>query len=263
VIYYCERERRQDMGRKKIFGIAALLSALLIFPLALGANVINVAELPFLGGPLTSSSTKVFVDPDHVINESLQAGSTFTVQVNVSDVTDLFTWQVCMSWNSCILNISRIIPSEFLARSVDQTSSEALGDIVINSTDNGQGFSSFAESILGDVSGISGNGTLVSIEFLVLEYGWTDLNMIVSGSFPATLLNSVGSNVTFTTVDGFFNNKITGDIDGDHDVDPTDFWLFAGKYPSDPALDPLVDLDHDGDIDPTDFWLFAGKYPTV
>jgi len=56
--------------------------------------------------------------------------------------------------------------------------------------------------------------------------------------------------------------KVLGDIDGDGDVDPTDFWLFAGVYPSDPALDPQVDLDFDGDIDPTDFWLFAGQYPT-
>ena len=187
------------MGRKKLLAIAALLSALLIFPLAIGARVINLADLQFLGGPLTSSTT-VSVDPVNILNESLQSGSNFTVHVNVSDVTDLFTWQIHMTWNSSILNVSRIIPGEFLARSVDDTSSEALGGVVINSTDNGQGFSLFAESILANVTGITepGNGTLVSVEFLVLDYGWSNLAISVSGDFPTTLLDSDGSSIAFT-----------------------------------------------------------------
>jgi hypothetical protein len=177
-------------------------------------------------------------------------------------VYDLFTWQVTMSWNSSMLTVSGIGPGEFLARSVSETSSEALGGIVINSTDNGQGYSSFAESILGEVSGISGNGTLVSIEFLVLEYGYTHLNITVTGDLPTTLIDSTGSSAALTSVNGYFNNKITGDLDGDHDVDFTDFWNFIGVYPSDPAGDPQSDLDWDGDVDFTDFWLFLGYYPT-
>jgi hypothetical protein len=251
------------MGRKKLLAIAALLSLLLIFPLALGANVINLADLPLFGGPVTFSSTTVFVTPPNVLDNGLQAGSKFTVHVNVSEVTDLFTWQISMSWNSSMLNVSGIIPGEFLARSADPTSSEELGGIVINSTDNGQGYGSFAESILGEVSGISGNGTLVSVEFLVLTYGWTDLNITVSGDFATTLLDSAGSSATFTPADGYFSNKIPGDIDGDIDVDGTDFWMFSGVYPSDPALDPMCDLDRDGDIDGTDFWIFTGHYPTT
>ena len=256
------------MGRKKLLVITALLSVCLIFPLALGANLINVADLPFLGGPVTSSSTTVFLDPPKVINNSLQADSKFTVHVNVSDVSDLFTWQVTMSWNSSMLNVSGIIPGEFLARATEQTSSEALSEVlgydtVINSTDNAQGFSSFSESILGNVTGISGNGTLVSVEFLVLEYGYTHLNITVTGAFPTTLLASTGSNMTLTSVDGYFNNKILGDVDGDHDVDFTDFWAFVGVYPTDPAGNPQADFDWDGDVDFTDFWIFVGHYPTA
>jgi hypothetical protein len=63
--------------------------------------------------------------------------------------------------------------------------------------------------------------------------------------------------------DGTVLVKIPGDIDGDSDVDGTDFWMFSGVYPSDPALDPDCDLDRDGDIDGTDFWHFTGQYPTA
>jgi len=259
------------MGRKKLLGIAALLSALIV-PLAVGANFINVANLPLFGSLVTPlSSTTVFVDPPHVLNETLQAGSKFTVHVNVSDVTDLFTWQASMNWDSSILNVSRIIPGEFLARATEQTSSEALGDVVINATDNAQGHGLFAESILGNVSGIPGpaSGRLVSIEFLVLDYGWTDLNISLSEDFPATLLNSAGNDLTFTAVNGYFSNKMPGDIDGDKDVDPFDFNSFRLAYAS--KAPPQVpeptanynrqaDFDLDGDVDPFDFNTFRLNY---
>jgi hypothetical protein len=257
------------MGRKKLLAIVALLSALLIFPLALGANLINVAGLPFLG-PVTSSSPTVFVDPMNILNESLQSGSNFTVHVKVSDVADLFTWQINMTWNSSILGVSRIIPGEFLARSENDTSSEALGGVVINSTDNGQGFSLFAESILANVSGITepGNGTLVSIEFLVLDYGWSNLTISVSGDFPATLLDSEGSSIAFTaglpwSYCGYFRNKITGDADGDGDVDRYDFLDFGlayGSTPTSPNWNAECDFDRTGKVDRYDFLDFGLNY---
>ncbi len=268
------------MQRKKLVAFAALLSALLFFPLTFAANVMNVADLPFLSSPLESSSTTVLADPPHVLNASLQAASTFTVNVNVSDVSDLFTWQINLNWNASVLNVSRILPGEFLARSVNETSSEALGGLVINSTDNTLGYSLFAESILANVTGISGNGTLVSIEFLVLDYGWTHLNITVTGDFPTTLLDSAGTNVTLTiplyttnsSVNGYFSNKILGDIDGDQDVDPFDFSEFRVAYgskgpPQVPTPDLnynlQADLDLDGDVDPFDFSTFRVNYGTT
>jgi len=168
-----------------------------------------------------------------------------------------------MSWDSSILNVSRIIPGEFLARADNQTSSEALGGVVINSTDNAQGYGLFAESILGDVAGISGNGSLVSIEFLVVGYGWTNLTISVSGTLPTMLLDSAGGTITCTKTDGYFINKLFGDFDGDGDVDPDDFNIFAGAYGTsvgDPAYNPEADFDNDGDVDPDDFNVFAGNY---
>ena len=66
-----------------------------------------------------------------------------------------------------------------------------------------------------------------------------------------------------TYVDGDIWVRYPGDLDGDGDVDWSDFVLFAAGYltfPPDPILIPLADLDYDGDVDGDDFILFTGYY---
>jgi len=55
---------------------------------------------------------------------------------------------------------------------------------------------------------------------------------------------------------------IPGDVDGDGDVDPDDFYVFSGAYGSSPPISPNCDIDGDGDVDPDDFYIFSGKYGT-
>jgi len=260
-------------GRRRIFGLAALLSVLLAVPLVFSLGII---EFPNFSSGILSSTASVFVDPDKIIKDYVldpgyQIGDTFTVHVNISDVTDLFTWQINLGWDPDILNMSNIIAGEFLARAYpENTSSEELG-WVVNSTDYAIGYSASAETILGNVTGITEEdiGRLVSIEFLIVGYGWTDLNISLSGTLPTTLLDSNGSNMTFTTVDGYFSNKIIGDVDGDGDVDWVDFsdfaWAYGSKGPPqvltpDPKYNRQADLDLDGDVDWVDFSDFAWNY---
>jgi len=54
--------------------------------------------------------------------------------------------------------------------------------------------------------------------------------------------------------------RILGDVDGDGDVDPDDFYIFSGAYGTSPPSNPECDLDRDGDVDPDDFYIFAGNY---
>ncbi len=229
-------------------------------------------------GAESSSSPQVFVDPAMVCDETKQAGAVFAVDVNVSDATDLFAWQINMSWNPSILNLNSVVAGEFLLRtsSPNKTAAEVLGH-VINATDDVQGYACVSESILGDVTGISGNGTLVSIEFLVVGYGSTDLNLSLSETLPTLLLDSTMDSLTFTVAQGYFSNVIPGDMQGDTagtlpdgDVDRYDFGAFADAYGSsmgDPNYNRLADLQGDtggtlpdGDVDRYDFGAFADNY---
>jgi hypothetical protein len=263
------------LKRKKVFGILVLLSALLFVPLVFSSGFLNIVG-NFSGSeaPASPSSTPtVFFVPVRVVDEGLQPGSPpFTVHLNVSgpDDMDLFAWQINVTWDPSILSVNRIYMGEFLNRteSESKTSSFALDGWVINQTDNVAGSVSMAESILGGVPGINGSGWLVSIEFIVVGYGSTDLSISRSGLLPTTLLSSTvpPEVIEFTETGGYFSNKATGDLDGDRDVDGVDFGLFAPAYGSvvgQPAYNREADLDFDGDVDGIDFGLFAPNYGRV
>ena len=253
-----------------LLGILLIISTPLVN--SVFVNLINPTETV----PLSSSPAEVLMGPwpasymgPAVIDDTLQPYNTTTFHVNVTGVTDLYTWQLNITWDPSILNVSSIIPGEFLALSDNQTSSEALGGVVINFTNNAEGYTGMAESILGDVLGITGSGRLVSIEFLVVGYNSTDLTISLTGTLPTTLMNSTvlpdgqPGIISFVKTDGYFRNKYAGDTDGDKDVDFDDFNAFLGSYlktSAMPGYDLEADFDYDGDTDFDDFGMFLGNY---
>ena len=54
--------------------------------------------------------------------------------------------------------------------------------------------------------------------------------------------------------------SLLGDVDGDGDVGPGDFYIFSGAYGTNSPSNPECDLDMDGDVDPADFYIFSGNY---
>ena len=265
------------MRRKYIASLALLLAVVLFVSVIFGSSIVNVSRLSFFG-PLggTQGATTVFVDPAYFYRDYslLPVGSKFTVHVNVSDVTDLFTWQVNMTWNPSILNLSRVITGPFLNQttSANKTSSApayfgGLG-YVMSVKNNSRGYVAMTESILedalpGSVSGISGSGRLVSVEFLVVGYGSCDLVLDTVSSLATTLLSSTGVSLTFSKANGYFSNKAIGDVNGDRHVNGVDFGIFAPSYGSSlgqPAYKRECDLNHEGHIDGVDFGMFAPNY---
>lgn len=240
-------------GRKKLFSLVGLLSVLLIIPLAFSLGGVDIPRLLFGGsptssmvGPLASTST-VFVDPSMNVTDyedavhNVTIGSTVTFHINISGVTDLFAWQHNVSWDPSILNVSRVIQGEFLARSANLTSSEILG-FVINYT----GSVVAAEAIMANTTGITGGGRLVTIEFEIVGYGWTYLNITAGGNLPTMLLNSTGDILTYDrqlvpifSAHGYFRNVIYGDMTDDSlvgvgppdgDIDGFDLGVFSDNF---------------------------------
>jgi len=255
--------------RNKLFVIVALLSAILIVSVVFSSGVIDVSTLslgssPASSGAPESSSPDVFVDPsaiikDYVNDPGYQIGNTFEVPVNITGVTDLFAWQVNMSWDASLLNVSNIIAGEFLNRTnpTANTTSHELG-FVINKADNATGYTAMGESILGGVSGENGSGRLVTIEFQVVGYGCTDLTIIIAGGdLPTSLLNSTLDSMAFTTTAGYFRNKLQGDTDGNQVVDGADISVvIAHRDAGGPAgYDRNVDIDDNTAIDGADISL--------
>jgi len=125
---------------------------------------------------------------------------------------------------------------------------------VINKTDNATGYTAIGESILGGtpLPGVNDNGTLVTIVFQIVDYGWTYLNISVSGTLPTLLLNSALGTIAYDRQlvpiflsDGYFRNVILGDLTDDSlvgvgppdgDIDGFDFGIFSDNFGRNPPI---------------------------
>ena len=249
------------MKKKKLLGLAALLSVLLIISLVVSFGIVDTSRFSLLSAPGTAESTQttanVFVDPDKIIGDyqldpGYKIGDKFQIKLNISAVTDLYTWNVKIAWNSTILNFTRIVSyGDFLARTTSPHGTSRIFDIV--SASNETGYAAIAESILGDYPGIGGNGTLVTIEFLIVGYGSTDLTISIDGQLPTQLLDSPGTNITFTSIGSYFRNKLAGDANGDKTVDIYDAAAVSAHWYPGPPVGPLgyyreSDINLDGEV---------------
>jgi len=128
-----------------------------------------------------------------------------------------------------------------------------------------EGWTAFSVLSKGKLPGVDGNGLLATVEFEVLEYGDTILNITHSTGTILWDSSTPPSPIPFTPENGYFDNTLAGDCDKDsgHDVDYDDFTILAGAYGSkrgDPGYDERADFDNDDDVDYDDFIVLAGNY---
>ena len=96
-------------------------------------------------------------------NVSVGFYQTFIVDIVISEVADLFGYELRLSWNATMLDMIDIDEGPFLKQGGDTfftyKLNETEGSLIIDCT------------LLGDKPGSSGNGTLVTLEFKAKETG--------------------------------------------------------------------------------------------
>ena len=226
--------------------------SILILPLIISFVVINVGGSP--------GTTTMFVDPPAIIDETLQAPSTFDVRVNISTTELLYTWQFNMSWDPSILTWYNIVFGDFLAGQP--------GGTIYNGRVEA-GWCMFSEASQGDIPGVAGSGWLANITFQVVGSGDTVIDIDHDSTYiwatnptpPPSLIK-----IYPVTENGYFSNigiELPGDADGDGDVDYDDLVILADAYGSSsgqPAYDERADFDDDDDVDCDDLVTFAKNY---
>jgi len=121
-----------------------------------------------------TEATTVSVFPSSI---KASVGHDFSVSVNVTNVSDLCAWEFKLNWTTTILNVVSVNEGSFLksggttffAYNVNSTE----GHIIVDCT------------LLGNISGVSGNGVLANVIFNVNNLGQSPLNL-----YEALLLNS-------------------------------------------------------------------------
>lgn len=67
------------------------------------------------------AATVVSVEPSAVVDDTLQSGSSFAVDVDITDGVDVYSWQVNMTWDPSMLNVTGYTPSDFLQGNPNET----------------------------------------------------------------------------------------------------------------------------------------------
>jgi len=138
------------------------------------------------------------VDPQFVVDSTLTSGSSFSVDVNITDVTDLYGFEFKLNYDTTVLTASDIEFVPFLneptyeAESINDTS----GYVMVNVTSQPPAV------------GRSGSGVVASVTFSVEAEGSSDL------SFSDTnLIDSAGVSLLHSAPTGSFSNeKVVSEI---------------------------------------------------
>jgi hypothetical protein len=105
------------------------------------------------GGVLAMYFASPPLQQDH--NEPVIIGN-FTMALKISDVNDLYGWQVAIKFNVTELKVLQVSPGNFVGLEFP---------FFCNSTDSAQGLLLVAGVLSGNVAGKSGSGTLAIIVF--------------------------------------------------------------------------------------------------
>jgi hypothetical protein len=154
----------KGMNRRSITFISTMIFLFLAMPIY-GAAV----EIP-----LVFSTTTVFVDPP---TSMVTGGQTFFIDIKISDVGDLYGWEFKLGWNPDLLNVVNVIEGNFLKQ----------GGLtffwpIMNNT---EGYILVDCTLLGDVPGVSGSGTLATVAFYAENQGESILDL-----YNTILINS-------------------------------------------------------------------------
>lgn len=147
-----------------------------------------------------SSATVVKVEPH---SSTASVGESFTVNITVTDVQNLFGLEVTLYWNKSVLDISGVDVRLGIETHPDGVLHEPLF-IAKNETIQGEGkYQLIATSTGQTTSSFNGGGNIARIIFKVINVGSSELNLgtkLASKPPPS----GVSSPIDHTTIDGFF-----------------------------------------------------------
>jgi len=227
--------------RKKLPWWASLITLLVI---ASVATIGTVKASPY--------TTKVYVDPQQV--KGISVGDTFTVDVNVTDVTNLNAFEILLNYETSILNYDSATEGPFLKMGGTTrfvvTNVESLGRIMI------LGFLNSS-----DQDNVDGSGVLATVNFTVTGNGATDLDIGEWSSYAYQphnwLINTTKNLIPHDSASGFFSN-----IDNDPPVASFTFTPTAPNVSQIVTFNATASSDPDGTIASYE-WDFGDGTPIV
>ena len=149
-----------------------------------------------------------YVDPPKILNLTLVPCENFTINVNILNATNLYSFEFKLGFDSNILYANHVEPGDMLPP-------EVTPDIKINNT---AGYVWFNASLFPLYMVLEGNGTLATITFHVEGLGRTVLDL-----YDTELIDLVGEPLPHDVSDGSFNNILLAKlvVEPEEIIDPS------------------------------------------
>ena len=160
------------------------------FVTALSVLIISAVIVVLLLMNRTPSLARVHVDPQ-TVEEAV--GQNFVVNLSVSDVANLYAWQVKLAYDHTILELVKTVQGSFLG-----ASEVTFFTYKVNDT---SGFILMDCTLLGNLSGVNGTGTIAALEFHVIQSGSCDLRL-----YDTELLDPSEQNIDHSSDNGHFSS---------------------------------------------------------
>ena len=177
--------------RKKIQIIIMLI--ITIFPLNIALN--STKHFAILS-PITVTDSSplatVYVFPETIVGMPDQK---FTIEIRIEDVNDLYGWEFRLAWNTAVLEVLDIEEGPFL-----KTGGETFFTYIINDT---EGYMIVDCTLLGNVPGVSGNGSLASVHFCAVASGDSPLDL-----YDTILVSSLEEPISHEVIDGYYYTSV-------------------------------------------------------
>ncbi len=214
-------------------------------------SVPSEMSLLIVNGTITViSETEVMVN---LSSQSQSIGATFNVDVNVLNVTDLYTVQFDLSFNSSVIRCDSFTEGSFLGTTI------GFNPNINNTAGTVTGY---AKTKLGS-DGVDGTGTLATLQFTTLAAGTSTFTLskvqFLDSSLSEITTTESGASITVTS-------SGAGDINGDGSVGLVDLALLGqawGSSSGDANWNSAADLNSDGTVNLIDLALLGQSWGNV
>ncbi len=136
-----------------------------------------------------TTTATVYLSPVSVVGPPPNVGETFTLDINVDNVTDLYAWSIGMEWNPTVLECINFTYNDTFITGLEVPGN--INNIV------GEVYPPYA--LASTTGGVTGSGTLAEVKFMAVAYGTTSISFTL-----LDLMNSSEVSIPFSVVNGSF-----------------------------------------------------------
>ena len=139
---------------------------------------------------------RIQIQPSKIIDPTLKPPKNFTIDVNITNAKNLYSFDLKISYNTTVLDVAQIKEGPFL---------KSFGTTTINKMEDNPvtGTIWIAISLVSPAPPANGNGTLAIVTFNVTQLGESKLHL-----YDTKLTDKNGAELLSETADGYFNNVL-------------------------------------------------------